>query len=210
MKNPEGTRMNKEARRAAILRAAMEIFREKGYEGTSLNAIIERVGGSKRNFYTEFGGKDGLFRALIDEKTREQAVRLSAKSRSGDLREGLLELARLIVSNFADDEFLALYRFAVVEGLRFPEIVRAVFEVSHLSLEQYVAELLDQAEAQGAIHVPDRSAAAGHFASLLHGRLFYELLFSLRSELSREETETFAASAVDLFLNGIRKPCLVV
>src|SRR3546814_17701069 len=54
-------------RRAAILWAAGQVFFEQGYAATSIDAIIERAGGSKRNIYSEFGSKEGLFTALVSE-----------------------------------------------------------------------------------------------------------------------------------------------
>ena len=54
-------------RREALLRAAAEVFFEQGYAATSIDAIIERAGGSKRNIYNEFGNKQGLFSAIVKE-----------------------------------------------------------------------------------------------------------------------------------------------
>ena len=54
-------RPSKNARRAAILEAAAQVFFEQGYAATSIDAIIKRLGGSKRTIYNEFGSKEGLF-----------------------------------------------------------------------------------------------------------------------------------------------------
>ena len=54
-----------DGRREALLRAAAEVFFEQGYAATSIDAIIERAGGSKRNIYNEFGNKQGLFSAIV-------------------------------------------------------------------------------------------------------------------------------------------------
>ena len=53
----------REGRRSAILEAAAQVFFEQGYAATSIDAIIERIGGSKRNIYSEFGSKEGVFTA---------------------------------------------------------------------------------------------------------------------------------------------------
>ena len=60
-------RPSKNARRAAILEAAAQVFFEQGYAATSIDAIIKRLGGSKRTIYNEFGSKEGLFTALVSE-----------------------------------------------------------------------------------------------------------------------------------------------
>src|SRR3546814_12122601 len=70
-------------RRAAILEAAGQVFFEQGYAATSIDAIIERAGGSKRNIYSEFGSKEGLFTALVSESADAAIDRKSVVSGKG-------------------------------------------------------------------------------------------------------------------------------
>ena len=51
--------------RKAILDAALDLFAEKGYFGTSLRDIAAVVGIRESAFYNYFRGKDALFEALI-------------------------------------------------------------------------------------------------------------------------------------------------
>ena len=53
--SPRAKRLTAEERRSAILEAAASVFFEQGYAATSIDAIIARLGGSKRNIYNEFG-----------------------------------------------------------------------------------------------------------------------------------------------------------
>src|SRR3546814_10247990 len=79
-------------RRAAILGAAGQVFFEQGYAATSIDAIIERAGGSKRNIYSEFGSKEGLFTALVSESADAAIAALPDDDFSGKkLDEILLE-----------------------------------------------------------------------------------------------------------------------
>lgn len=69
-KDPE----NEKAQRAAILAAAMKLFREKGYEQTTLQDILAEVGGSKGKFYYYFSSKAELLSSMyqvFDEKYLE-------------------------------------------------------------------------------------------------------------------------------------------
>ncbi len=59
-----------ERRRPEVLDAALELFLEHGYEGTSMQAIADRAGVTKPVVYACFPGKDELFRALL---AREEA-----------------------------------------------------------------------------------------------------------------------------------------
>lgn len=59
-KTPKGQRRNK-----ALISAASEIFIQYGFEGTTLDMIIERAGGSRSTLYKNFGDKEGLFAAVV-------------------------------------------------------------------------------------------------------------------------------------------------
>ena len=61
-KNPERT----EARKMEIVKAALELFFEKGYEGTSVRMIQERIGKQVGGFYYYFDSKDDVFDAALD------------------------------------------------------------------------------------------------------------------------------------------------
>lgn len=52
--------------REAALTKAMHVFWEKGYEGTTMADIIERIGVKAPSVYAAFGNKDKLFSEVVD------------------------------------------------------------------------------------------------------------------------------------------------
>ncbi len=50
-----------------IKEAALALFAEKGYEGTSLSQIADEVGLKKQSLYSHFKSKDDLFLQLVTE-----------------------------------------------------------------------------------------------------------------------------------------------
>ena len=54
-----------EARRAAILDAALEEFTARGYEGARLDDVAKRAGVAKGTIYLYFADKEALFQELV-------------------------------------------------------------------------------------------------------------------------------------------------
>lgn len=50
-----------------IKNAAFALFAQKGYEGTSMSEIADRVGIKKASLYAHFSGKDNLFLAVFED-----------------------------------------------------------------------------------------------------------------------------------------------
>ena len=126
---PRRTRRDAAELRDAILKAAAEVFFEQGYEGASIEAVIERVGGSKRAIYSHFGGKKELFAAIVTENASRALAALSPTEMSGrNPEDTLLTFGRRYVEILMTPATLALYRSIVAEGVRFPELSQVFFE----------------------------------------------------------------------------------
>ncbi|MEU5220050.1 helix-turn-helix domain-containing protein [Streptomyces sp. NPDC020807] len=63
--------------RAALLKAALEVFAEHGFHAATIEQICERAGYTRGAYYSNFAGKDELFLALFDEHSERIVRRLS-------------------------------------------------------------------------------------------------------------------------------------
>jgi AcrR family transcriptional regulator len=68
--------MEKQARRAQVLRHAKRIFARKGYHRTNVADIISRARIARGTFYLYFENKKDLFEELLEQVLRELAVRI--------------------------------------------------------------------------------------------------------------------------------------
>jgi len=104
-----------EQTRAAIVSAAMDLFRERGYDAATMRAIAERAGVSTGNAYYYFGSKEELIQEFY---SRNQAEHLAASQEilatESDLTARLRGTVRALVAVMAPHhEFAAtLYKYA--------------------------------------------------------------------------------------------------
>ena len=57
----------KDARPEELVAAALEVFVERGYEGTTLADVARRAGVTKGTIYLYFENKEALFKAVVRE-----------------------------------------------------------------------------------------------------------------------------------------------
>ena len=82
--------------KALILQTALEIFRERGYEETTMRAIAEKAGLSLGNAYYYFHSKEYLIQAFYQRLHDEHlAVALPALEKKDSLKARLLTVMRL-------------------------------------------------------------------------------------------------------------------
>ena len=197
-------RPSAEERRAAILDAAASVFFEQGYAATSIDAIIARLGGSKRNIYNEFGSKEGLFTALVSEAADKALAALSVEQISGrDLDGALREFARRLLDIYMSPTLIGVLRTVMAEASRFPELARAVYAKGPGRASARLAEVLEAARSRGEIDVADCHRVADHFIGMVRDNLHLQVLLGLRSPPEPEEVETIVKSVVGIFLNGL-------
>jgi len=65
--------------KARILKAALDLFRERGYEAATMRAIAERAGVSLGNAYYYFGSKEHLIQAFYDRTHLEHVAAVGTK-----------------------------------------------------------------------------------------------------------------------------------
>lgn len=61
-----GVSRTSEATRSALIKAAVTVFSEHGYEGGSVRLITQRAEANQAAINYHFGGKEGLYRAVLD------------------------------------------------------------------------------------------------------------------------------------------------
>jgi AcrR family transcriptional regulator len=115
-----------ELRRAAFLKAARDVFLEAGYEAANMAEIVKRAGGSLSTLYSQFGGKKGLFEAMIDARVRELTEQMQVElAAHAPLKDGLRRIGETFLVKQAHPESLDVFRLMVAQAKKFPELAEA-------------------------------------------------------------------------------------
>jgi AcrR family transcriptional regulator len=193
------------ARREALLRAAAEVFFEQGYAATSIDAIIERAGGSKRNIYNTFKNKEGLFSAIVTQNADRILSSLLIEGIEGrDLQETLTAFGRQLLEAYMSPSLLGVYRIAIAEANRFPNLVKAFYERGPGRATARLAEILEEAGKRGEVRTGDYPRMADQFVGMIRDNFHLQVVLGLRPPPSAEEAQKTVDSAVGIFLDGIR------
>ena len=195
-----------EEKHAAIVRAAAAEFKERGFQGTSMDAIAARAAVSKRTVYNHFPGKQALFDAIAAGLWDRAASAVGLPyDPTSPLRDQLLTLAHQELALLADRDFIDLARVALAEYFRSPELAREAFEradAAHAGLQGWVSA----AAAAGRLAVADAGFASHQLAALLKAFAFVPQVVADEPAPAASAASAIAESAVDMFLARYATP----
>jgi TetR/AcrR family transcriptional regulator, mexJK operon transcriptional repressor len=182
------------------LTAAQELFAERGFSATSMDAVAQRAGTSKLTAYRHFGSKDQLFAEAV---TRRCASMLSgfdeATVQSGDARAALISFGQAFVALILHDEALAVHRLVIAERDRAPQL-GPIFHASAIMPTK--ARLADLIERLG-LRVDDTTIAATDLLALWRGKPMLAVEMAL-PRWSETELNAHIERTVDLCMAGWR------
>jgi AcrR family transcriptional regulator len=188
-------------RRKAILDAAQEEFANKGYNGTSLRSIIERVGGSKSTLYAYFGNKEDLFAAVVARTGHDDA--LPELSENPDkLEETLIVFAEDRLKRVLAKQNIRIMRLVIAEADRFPDNGQVYFNHSPSVTYEKLSSFFARMRLLGVLNVPDEQFATEQFIGPLLMRPLLARLYGVSKEPTVSEIEVQARNNVTAFLKA--------
>jgi AcrR family transcriptional regulator len=89
-----------QATRAHLIEVATRLFADRGYDGTSIEAVLTESGASRGSLYHHFPGKEALFEAVLENVGTRIAAQVAEAMRDGgdplaESRAGALAWIRL-------------------------------------------------------------------------------------------------------------------
>jgi len=134
-KSPRAPRIAPEARREAILQAALTVFAAHGFEAARLEDVATRAGVAKGTLYLYFRDKEALFEALVRSAVSPLLQHMSQVAAAPDIQplQALETFFALFQKQVLGTERKLLLRLIMAEGPRFPAIAEFYYRevVSH-------------------------------------------------------------------------------
>lgn len=191
-------------RRVRILRAAAELFLDHGYGDTSIDAIVERAGGSKATLYNYFPTKDDLFHAVIDDiVSNRQQPELDDDE---NLREALIKFGLQRMKVVFSSQHRLLLRLIVAERDRFPTIAAMYYEHGPRRSHDLLVDYMSQLKQRGLLAIDNPEESAEFFIGMLLHHWYLAQLYLQAPAPSERAMRDRAIHVVDRFLDAFGLP----
>lgn len=188
------------ALRQRILGAAFSAFTELGYSRTSTLEIATRARVSKRELYSVIGNKLEVLVACIRARSERFPVpaELPDATDREMLRAVLARFGERFLSEVTDPDVVEMFRLAIAEAIRAPEVARALEEFGRERGRSALRGALEKAR-KSALISGEPDEIVRQFIVLLWGDLIMNLLLRTvktptQAEISKRSAE--AASAL--------------
>jgi AcrR family transcriptional regulator len=166
--------------------AAVSVFREHGFEGTSAQMLVDAMGIGRQSLYDTFGDKWGIYRAALSQycenETRAHRDMLISRDRAIDAIHAMLDR---VVEHAAEG---CLGTGSIIEFGSSQSSLVEIRSTYGRYLNQAVMEALAKAKAQGDV-APELELE--HLATFLQGAIA-SIRIAGRSGASREQVAAIA------------------
>ena len=187
-----------------VIETALMMFRQRGFEATSIGAVAQACGMSKHTLYRRFDSKEALFVAAIAQERSVILAQLAAI----DVR-GLDTMAALHVTCAALFEVAVspgsadLYRMCIGAVPKFP-MIGAEFAITEQRIQDLLTPLVAQAQAKGILAPQDPIQLSGHLYYSIIGEIWGHALLGLDYVRDYDSRRAVFDANWAMFLNGTR------
>jgi AcrR family transcriptional regulator len=200
----EGRRPQAQARRQAILDAALTVFAAQGYEAARLDDVAARAGVAKGTLYLYFKDKEALFEDLVRGAVTPIMQRVGTAALAPDMKP-----AQIVAMFFAlfQREVLGtkrklLLRLIIAEGPRFPAIANFYYREVVARGMALMRTVATEAVARGEFS----SDAAARFPQLIVAPLLLAVIWDgLFSKIEPLDVAGLLSAHCDLLTAGTGK-----
>ena len=136
-----------------ILDEALTLFAEKGYDGTSMDLIAERVGIKGPSLYKHYKGKEEILNALIDAAEDRYEEYFGSEKNIGKLQDNMEEFVQVTMGKIAftmrDPMIRRIRMFLVQEQFRNDRLAEITTRHQLYGIQRMYARIIEAMMNQG-------------------------------------------------------------
>lgn len=201
-KAPTRIRMTSDERKASIVEAAVRLFSEKGFRGTTTRELAAAVGVTEPVLYEHFRTKRDLYSAIIESKASEGlqtlAVLEQTHSASGDDTGFFTALGLQIVDWYTrDPSFVRLLLFSNLENHELKDLLHERSREFFDTVGRYISLRISQ----GSMRSMDPELAARAYFGMVAHYALTGLIFEFAP--LKATAKEIVDGMVTIFLGGL-------
>jgi TetR/AcrR family transcriptional repressor of mexJK operon len=194
-----------------LLAVAREVFLDRGFAGTTMDAVAARARVSKQSLYAAYPSKGALYEAVVrdwvDLGYDALAPHTQALAHAGDVRSGLLRFAGVLQAGILSTPVLQMRTLVAAQADAFPQVAADYAIRSWDRNISHLAQALRTLHDRDLLDVDDLGVAAEQFVWLVIGAPLNRLsLQGLAHRDADPNLQRTATEAVATFLSRYRRP----
>ncbi len=193
--------LNRQANEKRILAAALNVFSQSGYSGTSMDAVAIAAGLSKPTLYQYFDSKEALFATMMQQKRDEMLLPLRDAA-SGDMVTQLHRFAWAYADTVLQPDLLSLARLTIGQVQRFPDLGRAYQAAGPDRVLEGLMTYLTAYRDAGALTFDDSELAAEDLWGLILSAPRTQALYKPDFVISRTALARYVHNGLRVFLRA--------
>lgn len=193
--------------RDRLLDSALRLFLEHGYGSVSLETVAKDAHVSMRTIYNQFGGKAGLFGAVIKRCSDPfVTVLLEDGILEGQPEDALAAFASQFLYGITRPDAIRIRAILIGESLKFPDLAMQFYEQGPQRTLDHLRQFFARHQRLGYFAIMDPHFLAEQFLGALRGERILKLQLGLEPTPDEAQINTWARQVTTLFLQG----CLTV
>ncbi|MES2017094.1 MAG: TetR/AcrR family transcriptional regulator [Pseudomonadota bacterium] len=194
-----------EARNDNLIQTAAQLFLDLGYSKVSLELIARQAHVAVRTIYVKFGGKSGLFQAVLSAKRDRFITATQLEDDGRPLKEVVGEFAEHFLDLLSTPEALEVQRMVISEARSNPEVGISFFEAGPRQSRELLATFFSRPDIRAQLRddLPFDQLPT-HFLGIVMGDPFSRLLFN-PAAMAREDVLRRMHERLELFYRSVLK-----
>lgn len=186
-----------------IIEAARDEFLAHGFAAANMATVAQKAGISTKTMYRLLPNKADLFRKVVASRIETFTLALDVDALDAlPLDDALVQLLTAYGELTLGEDATGMYRLAVTEGARFPEIAASYYDSAMTPAGRAIETWLDRQRARGRLKLDDLTLASGMLRGMMTMERQRAFLLGQRPLPDRETIAALARACAQLFLRG--------